>query len=198
MGSQDATDPAQDEALGLDHRPRAQPLEGGGRRRDDLLRPEGGHEGLGEIRAARRGQRRLLQPAQHGGASGAEEGTVAEFALQSRGVFVPRVLPESIAFDVAPIRVHLISDHPQHRLGDDLAGPQQPTREPQRADLQGEAEPVLGFTTSADAEQVVLSECVPAQAGVVVGWKTKQGPALAGGEDAPVRHDLRSVRFVEL
>lgn len=181
----------------LDRRARAELLECGRRRRDDLLGPQRGDEALGK--GARVGdlERGRVQPPDHLGAGGSNERTVSEFGLQGGGVLIPGVLPEPVAFDAAPSFADLPGDRAQHRLRDQLAGLEQAARIAQGAELQRKAEPVLRFATPPDPRQILGAQRIVQRASVLVRRQREESPPLARGENAPVRHGCTS-RFARL
>lgn len=176
----------------------AEALEGGGRGRDHARVAQGRHERVREIGAVAGHERGAGEPAFQFDTRRPHERAVAQLLLKGGRVLVTRVLAQAVARNVAPVGVDLVRDDAEHGLRDRLAGLQQPTGKPQGAELQCEAKPVLGFAAAADTSKIVVVQRIATSALALVVGETEQCAALAGGEDASVRHSLMFAAFVEL
>ena len=180
--------PCEDRPLAAGEGGRAEPLDGRDPGHDDLAAPQLVAEADREFGAGPGGQAGLVEPALDLSAWPAFEGPPAEDVLQGRGVLVLGVGAEGVAAQGVRRDADLLGDERDHRVRELLARMQQAARVAERAELQGEAEPVATAATAVDRRQLGLAQRVmPCGFDPIDGQGEERRP-LGRREDASTCH----------
>ena len=188
VGGQAAGELARDVALGDDQNRGDQALDHARAWSDDPAPAQLVHQRRGDRQGVRGRQRHGQQPGQHVAAVPRRIHAEAERFTQVVELLLPGLPPARISAKNIGADVNLLSDEAQRRLGNGLAGPQQPAGIAERAKLQGIAELVRGAAAPVHGGQVCsVQGPVPDE----VGLDDRQGEQvfqLRFGERASSRH----------
>ncbi len=99
---------------------------------------------------------------------------------------------QGVARKIVRIETELAPDEGKHRLRDRLARPEQASRIPERAELQGEAQPIARPMPLSDMREILVAQDAVAHQRRLVGRQGEQRLALPGGQDGASGHARHS------
>ena len=103
-------------------------------------------------------------------------------------MLVSRSLAHAVIGQRLAGNAELRANEDQHRLRDDLARLDEPTRISQRAQLKSEAEPILWTTPTPDMSEIGVVQNTMAEGGLLGVRQAEQDGTLPGGENGTTGH----------